>query len=66
MITAREFGNHAKQNEINAPTLDKQFLQWLATTDDDMRIDFLIEWWDGWYEELNTSSSLQRRKYDIQ
>ncbi len=63
MITAKEFGKTAKRNEINAPTLDVNFLNWLTTTSTENKIDNFVQWWEGWYEALDEILSLQRGKF---
>ena len=63
MITAKEFGKTAKRNEINAPTLDVNFLNWLTTLSTEKKIDNFVQWWEGWYEALNESLSLQSGKF---
>lgn len=63
MTTAKEFGKNAKQNEINAPTLDEKFLQWLATINSEKKIDNLVQWWEGWYEALDESLLLQSGRF---
>jgi hypothetical protein len=63
MTTAREFGKIAKKNEINAPTLDEKFLHWLVTIGPEKKIDNFVQWWEGWYEALDESLSLQTGKF---
>lgn len=63
MNTAKEFGKNAKQNKINAPTLDEKFLNWLVTISPETKIDSLVQWWEGWYEALDESLALQSGKF---
>jgi hypothetical protein len=58
MYTPKEFGKMAKQNGINAPTLDENLARWLNRTGDEKTKDHYVQWWEGWYEALDESLSL--------
>jgi hypothetical protein len=59
MITAKDFGKAARINKINAPTLDQHFLNWLKAINAENRIHHFVQWWEGWYEVIDESLSLQ-------
>lgn len=58
MFTPKEFGKTAKASGINAPTLDEKFSLWLSKTEADKKRDYLVQWWEGWYEALDESLSM--------
>jgi len=62
MNTAKEFGKNAKNNGINAPTLDEIFASWLLKMKASEKRDYFVQWWEGWYEALDESLSAQSRK----
>lgn len=57
MVTAKEFGKIAKRSGINAPTLDEQFSHWLVKMNAEKTRDYMVQWWEGWYEALDESFS---------
>lgn len=57
MNTAKEFGKNAKNNGINAPTLDEIFANWLLKMKVSEKRDYFVQWWEGWYEALDESLS---------
>jgi len=63
MNTAKDFGKNAKNNGINAPTLDEFFAHWLQKMNVSEKRDYFVQWWEGWYEALDESLSTQPRKY---
>lgn len=58
MITPKQFGKTAKAAGINAPTIDTRFATWLLNSEADRKKDYLIQWWEGWYEALDESLSM--------
>jgi len=62
MNTAKEFGKNAKNNGINAPTLDEIFASWLLKMKVSEKRDYFVQWWEGWYEALDESLSASKRQ----
>lgn len=63
MMTPKELGKWAKTVGINAPSLDAGFSCWIKNASSEERKQYLIEWWDGWYEALDESISFQQNHY---
>lgn len=59
MINPKQYGKSAKKSGINAPTLDEKFSIYLAKLEADKKLEYLTQWWEGWYEALHESISLQ-------
>jgi hypothetical protein len=62
-MTPKELGKWAKIVGINAPSLDAEFSCWIKNATNEERKQYLIEWWDGWYEALDESISFQQAAY---
>lgn len=54
MTSARIKGKQAKLTGVNAPTLDAEFYNSLKHLSQDEKILELSEWWEGWYEGLDS------------
>jgi hypothetical protein len=63
MMTPKELGKWANIVGINAPSLDAGFSCWIKNATSEERKQYLIEWWDGWYEALDESISFQQVAY---
>lgn len=55
MNSPKEYGKIARQNGINAPTLDENLCQWLSHAGFDKKTEHYVQWWEGWYEALDES-----------
>ncbi len=62
-MTPKELGKWAKIVGINAPSLDAGFSCWIKNATSEERKQYLIEWWDGWYDALDESISVQQGAY---
>jgi hypothetical protein len=62
MNPAKEFGKNAKNNGVNAPKLDEFFVAWLQKMKVSENRDYFVQWWEGWYEALDESLSVQTKK----
>jgi hypothetical protein len=60
MMTPRELGKWAKAVGINAPSLDTGLTCWIKNATQEERKQYLVEWWEGWYEALDEFISFQR------
>lgn len=59
MSSPKEYGKIARQNGINAPTLDENLSLWLLRSGFNAKTEHYVQWWEGWYEALDESLAYQ-------